>query len=73
MREKKRLKSELFMLILCIVCNNWNFVGVIILNINLLYFIDMADVMSHGGDAGGDPPPPHGKSRIPSQCESCKY
>ena len=30
----------------------------------------MADVMSHGGDAGGDPPHP-GSSHVPSQCESC--
>ena len=32
----------------------------------------MADVMSHGGDAGGDPPHP-GSSHVPYQCESCKY
>ena len=32
----------------------------------------MADVMSHGGDVGGDPPHP-GSSHIPTQCESCKY
>ena len=32
----------------------------------------MADVMSHGGDAGGDPPH-QGSSHIPSQCEACKY
>ena len=32
----------------------------------------MADVMSHGGDAGGNPPHP-GSSHVPSQCESCKY
>ncbi len=56
----------------CIVWNNWNYVEVIILNVNLLDFTDMADVMSHGGDAGGDPPQ-RGNSRVPSQCESCKY
>ena len=39
--------------------------------LNLLGFIDMIDVMSHGGDAGGDPPQ-RGSSRVPSQCESCK-
>ena len=32
----------------------------------------MADVMSHGGDAGGDPPH-QGNSQIPVQCQSCKY
>ena len=32
----------------------------------------MADVMSHGGDAGGDPPH-QGSSQIPPQCQSCKY
>ena len=32
----------------------------------------MVDVMSHGGDAGGDPPH-HGSSYIPVQCQSCKY
>ncbi|KAL5569268.1 hypothetical protein UlMin_025843 [Ulmus minor] len=29
----------------------------------------MADVMSHGGDGGADPPQ-HGGSRLPTQCES---
>ena len=33
---------------------------------------DMANVMSYGGDARGDPPHP-GSSRVPIQCESCKY
>ena len=32
----------------------------------------MADVMSHGGDAGGDSPH-QGSSQIPAQCQSCKY
>ena len=32
----------------------------------------MADVMSYGGDAGGDPPH-QGISHIPTQCQSCKY
>ena len=32
----------------------------------------MADVMSHGGGAGGDPPHP-GSSHIPTQYKSCKY
>ena len=41
------------------------------LTLNLLGFIDMADVMSHGGDVGGDPPQ-RGSSRVPSQCESYK-
>ena len=41
------------------------------LTLNLLGFIDMADVMSHGGDAGGDPPQ-RGSLRVPLQCESYK-
>ena len=41
------------------------------LTLNLLGFIDMADVMSHGGDDGGDPHQ-RGGSRLPTQCESCK-
>ena len=32
----------------------------------------MVDIMSHGGDAGGDMPF-QGGSRVHSQCESCKY
>ena len=39
--------------------------------LNLLGFIDMADVMLYRGDAGGDPPQ-RGGSRLPTQCESCK-
>ena len=41
------------------------------LTLNLLGFIDIADVISHGGDIGGDPPQ-CGGSRLPTQCESCK-
>ena len=48
---KKKLKSELFMLILCIVWNNCNYVEVIVFNVNLLNFTDTVDVMSHGSDA----------------------
>ena len=43
-----------------------------VVNVNLLDFTDMKDVMSHGGDAGGDLPQ-QGSSRVPTQCESCKY
>ena len=32
----------------------------------------MANVMSHRGDTGGDPPH-QGSSHIPTQYESCKY
>ena len=32
----------------------------------------MVDIMSHGGDAGGDPPHP-GDSWIPGACESYKF
>ena len=32
----------------------------------------MVDVISRGGNAGGDPPHP-GDSRLLGQCESCKY
>ena len=39
-----------------------------VVNVNLLDFIDMADVMSHGGD-----PPQQGSSRVLTKCESCKY
>ena len=41
------------------------------LTLNLLGFIDMADVMSHGSDGGADPPQ-RGGSWLPTQCESCK-
>ena len=43
-----------------------------IVNVNLLDFIDMTDVMSHGGDVGGNPPL-RGSSRVPTQCKSHKY
>ena len=52
----KMLKFELFMLILCIVQNNCNYVEVVVFNVNLMDFTDMVDVMSHGGDVGGNPP-----------------
>ena len=42
-----------------------------VVNVNLLDFIGMTDIMSHGGDAGGNPPQ-RGSSWVPSQCESCK-
>ena len=40
-----------------------------VVNVNLLDFIDMTDVMS--GDAGGDPPQ-RDSLQVPSQFESCK-
>ena len=41
--------------------------------VDFLHFLpDMADVMSHGDDAGGDLPYP-GSSQVPTQCKSCKY
>ena len=69
---EKILKSSLFMLILCFVGNNWNYVRVMVVNVNLLDFTDMTDVMSHGGDVGGNPLQ-RGSSRVPTQCESYKY
>lgn len=38
-------------------------------DICFVFFLAMADVMSHGGDAGGDPPHSSG-SRLPGACES---
>ena len=52
------LKSEIFMLVLCIVWNNYNYVEVIVFNVNLLDFTYMADVMPHESDARGDLPHP---------------
>ena len=43
-----------------------------VFNVILSDFTDMADVMSYGGDVGGDPPHP-GSSQVPTQCDSCKY
>ena len=64
----------------------WNYVNFGIICCNLGYsvdfgklcwfwfynLIDTAYIMSHEGDAGGDPPHPSG-SQLPGQCESCKY
>ena len=36
------------------------------------HVIDMTDVISHEGDAGGDLPLP-GSLLVLAQCESCKY
>ena len=41
------------------------------LTLNLLGFIDMTDVMLHGGDGRGDLPQ-RGSSQLPTQCKSCK-